>query len=189
MVVDDPAGCGDANTTDTRSHAPPDLARVALDPPAYFADVPGMRCPLILIVLLAVPVGCADVVVDGSSCITWIDGGPAPADVPSSLACEVITPFPDAGIVPPTCTDSNWCGVELKYVCVGEPGEACPSAASARSLYGSCLQLDTMHGEGCGQPLSGACTTRRAWSACGPDTSAVGGCCYYVYIVESTVLS
>lgn len=132
---------------------------------------------------------CARVSVDGGFCLTWSDAAPPSAPDPASLSCDVFSRTPDAGPVPPACSDPAWCGSELAYVCVEQQGDACPSPAEARPSFGACVELETKSGPGCDHPISGACTTRSAWSACGPDPSAIGGCCYYVYIVESTYLT
>ena len=128
------------------------------------------------------PFACARVDIERADlCLTWGDAS-APvvsATPPENLACETIHSSGDP--VPKG-------DYELEYVCVDPGADACPAPRDAYALFGKCVG-ESRTGEGCDHPLSGACTTRAAYSACGPDQTANGACCYYVYVVTSTILS
>jgi hypothetical protein len=87
-------------------------------------------------------------------------------------------------VVPPEAADAR-----LAYVCVPTPPEGpCDAPALAEPAASTCLESET--GDICdGGGFGGSCTSETIWSMCGPDPAAAGGCCYWAWVVTSTILS
>lgn len=140
--------------------------------------------------LALAPAACGgDVKVDQSSfCLRWTDGGVAEPDtVPDGLACAIVARGAKQ-VVPTGKKSEPWGdGWSLQYLCVEASAGTCPTPSAIGAELDGCVAH--REGEGCDHPISGACTTTRLWSACGPDPDARGGCCYFAYVSTSTILS
>ena len=145
---------------------------------------------LVAFLVVAIPMAaCARVVVDPDPgfCLDWheVADSPGAAAIPSDAACEIIAKSPHAGVVPPAGSEAV-----LTYVCVPAPPEGgCPAPALAKPAASTCLESES--GDICngGGHVGGYCASEKIWSMCGPDPAAEGGCCYWAYVVTSTILS
>jgi hypothetical protein len=134
--------------------------------------------------------GCSEVIVedDGRAdiCLWWSAIAPSVADAPpTALACELAASVENFGGMfpnPPSLVPSA--DYELHYVCIEAPASGqCLSPQAAETHFG-CLESND------GQCHFGdTCTSTFVWSACGPDPSVSGGCCYYAYVVTTTFLT
>jgi hypothetical protein len=133
--------------------------------------------------------GCAIVVDDAAIACLYFDDpelsvvdGPVPDDLACGVEPSLAERLPTATVTP------NLNGWLRRFVCTSLPeSETCPDAAAAAGRFAPCFE--SSEGEGCDAPLSGYCKKEFVWSACGPDPTAIGGCCYEVFVVTTEYIS